>query len=164
MRFLFTIVLLRLYCSINAQVVVKPQAIISTGKSFQKPNAGVTFTVGEIVVKPMVKNDVSLSNGVIASAIPFIVTAITTSTNDLKFQLFPNPSSEFATFKMEATNDVAVLLKVTDVQGKQVIEQNLPHSFNTFSFAVNEWTAGLYILNVYNQKGENLGFIKFQKL
>jgi len=164
MKFLFTIFFIQLCCLLQAQVVVKPQAIISSGKSFQKTNAGVTFTVGEIVVKPMKTNDVSLSNGVIASAVPFLVTKVSTNSNDFKFELFPNPSSQFATFKMETINDVAVLLKVTDLQGKQIIEQNLSHSFNTFSFAVNEWTAGLYILNVYNQKGENLGFIKFQKL
>lgn len=164
MKFLFTLILLQLVVALQAQVVVKPQAIIACGKSFQKPTAGVTFTVGEIVVKPMKNNDVSLSNGVIASSAPFIITSVSNQTNNFKFQLFPNPTSQLATFKMDAINDIAVLLKVTDLQGKEMIEQNLPHSFTTFSFAVQNWTAGMYILNVFNQQGVNVGFVKFQKL
>ena len=76
MKHCFTIIFLLFVYMLHAQVVVKPQAIVSSGKSFQKTNAGVTFTVGEIVVKPMVKNDISLSNGVIASAMPFLVSKV----------------------------------------------------------------------------------------
>ncbi|MDB5228496.1 MAG: C-terminal target protein [Bacteroidota bacterium] len=149
--------------ALNAQVQVKPQSINAGGKSFQKVNAGVTFTVGEIIVKPMQTSDVILSNGMIASAVPFIVTKVVNNRNDFQFNLFPNPASQTATFKMESRNDLPVLLKITDIQGRVVMEQNLPHSFNEYSFSVNSWTKGMYILNVYGQQGESLGYIKFQK-
>ena len=164
MRFLFTLIFIQLVCLVQAQVVVKPQAIISSGKSFQKTNAGVTFTVGEIVVKPMANNEVSLSNGVIASAMPFLVSKVVTNKTDIQFHLFPNPANTTAMFKMQSTKDEPVLIKIVDLQGKEITAQNLPHSSSTFSFAVQDWTAGMYVLNVYSQKGESLGFIKFQKL
>jgi len=164
MKYLFTFIFIQLVCLLHAQVVVKPQAIVSAGKSFQKTNSGITFTVGEIVVKPMANNEVVLSNGIIASAVPFLVSKIVTNQTNIHFQLFPNPANTLATFKMESTIDEPILIKVNDLQGRKIIAQNLPHSFNVYSFAVQEWTAGMYILNVYNQKGEALGFVKFQKL
>lgn len=148
---------------LHAQVQVTPQAIISCGKSFQKSNVGVTFTVGEIILKPSSSNQ-NISNGLIASAISFTVTDIQTFQSEYKFQLFPNPTTHYATLQMSTTNDIPVFIKIVDMNGKQILVQNLFHSTAQYSFDLKDWSSGMYTLQIFNQTGNILQNIKFEKI
>jgi hypothetical protein len=71
------------------------------------------------------------------------------SFEDRSFVMFPNPANEMVTIKLNSNSYENTILKVYDMQGKQILEQ-LHDDINLIQLDVSELQSGLYFVQLSN--------------
>lgn len=70
----------------------------------------------------------------------------------VSFSVFPNPASNKVNIDLNALEkDSAVKIRITDISGKTVLEENLS-SMNAFSLNIDNLTSGIYLINLQSER------------
>ena len=80
--------------------------------------------------------------------------------------LYPNPATEEVTITIDAPNAEKVVLIVTDIYGKQLLQQNISVEVgsNNTKLNVGRLAAGTYLVKLISSKsneGSTLKFVKY---
>jgi TonB-dependent SusC/RagA subfamily outer membrane receptor len=86
--------------------------------------------------------------------------SLTVKANE-SFKTYPNPAQRGQTFTIEtlSDNNKTLQVKITDLSGKQLVSQSQQAIKGTSRFTINtdtRWTAGIYIVQVQDEKGKLL--------
>ncbi len=89
------------------------------------------------------------------------ISLINTELSTFNFQLstlFPNPASDDLNYAISSSGDTEATLRVTDVLGRTVIEENIvvAQGLNTNKMDVSEISRGSYILQAITKQGNKL--------
>ena len=79
--------------------------------------------------------------------------------------LYPNPATEEVTITIDAPNADKVVLLVTDIYGKQLVQQqmNVEIGSNNTKLNVGRFAAGTYVVRLISTKTNESSTIKFIK-
>jgi hypothetical protein len=122
------------------------QQVISTaGNTFGNENGSISYTIGEGVAQTLSKGDKTITQGFQQAN---ITVSMVSELKDLDFSIsvFPNPTSDVVTLKVNKEDVTGFQYLIFDINGKLLSQKNL-ESPET-SVPVNQLANGFYILKV----------------
>ncbi len=111
--------------------------------------------------------DLSKANGFTFIAIP--VPGTPTGQNEIENQIplgvYPNPSTGNVTLEMNLKNGGNGIVKITDITGKNVLEQNVVtvNSLNTLSINIENLTDGIYLIQYLGKQNSKVQKVVLQR-
>ena len=146
------------YFNVTSQTISK-QVIGSTGQTSSASNTTISYTVGEVIVGPMLSDDtlVQLGNGYYPS---LDLSVLSTENEEINMQIkvFPNPVNE-SLYISHPTEEIFAI-QIIDVNGKLVFDKK--HNKNA-PIPMQSFELGTYFVKVtskQNNKTNNYKIIK----
>lgn len=161
-----TLTLLNLICYGQS---LSPQSVNSSGSSFSKSTGNISSTTGELIIKTF--NDSTNTNGgtlgsgfTSSAANTTEVSTIVEPPKELiKAKVYPNPTSNMLFIDLEKGDLVYVKIKVTDIQGRAILNEKYLVGNNHIGIDSNNWIAGFYLLQLYSLDDQQLGVFQIIK-
>ena len=78
------------------------------------------------------------------------------SDEEYSFRVYPNPSDNLFTVRFELKENEDIRYRISDLSGKLISEQSLINAeigLNTVEVPAIEWPNGIYLFEMYTQKG-----------
>ena len=78
------------------------------------------------------------------------------SDEEYQFRVFPNPSSNLFTVNFELEENEDIQFRIIDLSGKLISQErfiNAEIGLNTIEIQADEWANGIYLFELYTQKG-----------
>ncbi|MFA5818661.1 MAG: T9SS type A sorting domain-containing protein [Bacteroidales bacterium] len=121
------------------------QVVATAGSTLGNANGSISYTIGEGVTQTLTKGDKTLTQGFHQTIVT--VNAIS-ELKDLEFSIsvFPNPTSDVLTLKVDKENVWGFQYLLFDMNGKLISRKNL-ESAET-NVPVDQLTEGFYIIKV----------------
>ena len=123
---------------------VSPELISSAGDNFINSNYQLNWSIGEIQIETYQNLENVLTQGFHQNT--YVITAITDLRVDLKMFVFPNPTSDFITLKVENSKVENLQYTITDLSGK--ILQNGSFANKTEQINFSSYTVGTYLITI----------------
>jgi hypothetical protein len=77
------------------------------------------------------------------------------SNSKYRLEAFPNPASNNINFLIDdIENNTGLLLSCFDINGRKVIEKNIPQGQSQIQVSVFDWLNGVYVAKIINDKGK----------
>ena len=143
--------------SMNAQT--SHQVLSATGGDATGSGGTVAFSVGQIVYTTSTGTTGSVAQGV-EQAYEIYSVGIKETALNISLSIFPNPTSDFLTIKVEDYNNEALSYNLIDEQGKSVLNEQITNQDT--QVAMSTLARGIYFLNVLqaNKKIQTFKIIK----
>lgn len=167
-----TIILLLTSClfvtlSASAQVSLERQVIGSTGNFSTSSTMQLSSTVGEAVTQTLISGTLVLTQGFQQADRNYWQTG----TEDLlelvvSYEVFPNPTSDLLTVRLESEKLVQLQLQLFDLSGKKLagFEKQLSGQGQLESqFSLSSLSEGIYLLTFLDAEGQVLISHKIRK-
>jgi hypothetical protein len=123
------------------------QILSSSGGSEQNSSGSISYTLGEMVVDTKVNGATTITQGFHQTQI--IVTAISEpSVTGFSMAVFPNPTNDFVTLKIEKGEIQNLGFIVFDAQGRFLLKGELTGSEQKVSF--EKLNPGAYFIKILN--------------
>jgi hypothetical protein len=153
---LFFLVFL-LTSSLNAQT--SHQVLSATGGDASGSGGSVAYSVGQIVYTTSTGTTGSVAQGV-EQAYEIYSVGIKETALNISLSIFPNPTSDYLTLKVEDYNNEALSYHLIDEQGKLVLNQQITNQDT--QLAMSTLARGAYFINVLqaNKKIQTFKIIK----
>lgn len=140
------------------------QSLNSSGVNMSQSNGSLSFTIGELVIVSQMDNQGNiLNNGFIAGAALSSLTIQEPNTDDLDFIIFPNPTTEVISIRINDDTIEKVIVTIKDSQGKEMYSERLTFISNTIRINTQSYASGAYLLYILNSKNKILGIYKILK-
>lgn len=138
----------------------KPEIISASGDYFTNANATLSWTIGECITETYSSSGNILTQGFQQSK--YLITAVDkVAKNNLKINIFPNPSSDFINVAFDNNlKEQSYTLKLFDMQGKELLTQKI--NTNQTRLAMKQYATGVYFLKITdtNNQSSNYQIIK----
>ncbi len=72
------------------------------------------------------------------------------NTARLQFEIFPNPFEEVLVIRLLSNQFDEVKIQITDIAGKEILQQHLDKVRDEFSISTADWNEGVFVINLYN--------------
>ncbi|HRG59652.1 MAG TPA: T9SS type A sorting domain-containing protein [Bacteroidia bacterium] len=157
-KHLLTIAAFALIGAVRAQTVM-PQVVSSSGGSGQNAQVSLDWTIGETVTSTVSDGQSTLTQGFQQPTLQIATTQ--NEKNDLALMLvYPNPTADFVTLKINQSDHRLFNYKVHDVAGKLVIEGKA--STNSPNISFQGLASGQYTLSLIDNelKSQSISIIK----
>ena len=143
--------------SVNAQTV--HQVLSATGGDATGTGGSVAYSVGQIVYTTNTGATGSVAQGV-EQAYEIYSVGIKETTLNISLSVFPNPTSDFLTLKVEDYNNEALNYTLLDEQGRLVFNEQI--TTQDTQVAMSTLARGAYFINVLqaNKKIQTFKIIK----
>ena len=143
--------------SMNAQT--SHQVLSATGGDATGSGGTVAFSVGQIVYTTSTGASGSVAQGV-EQAYEISSVGIKETALNISLSVFPNPTSDFLTLKVEDYNNEALSYNLLDEQGKLVLNEQI--ITQDTQVAMSTLARGAYFINVLqeNKKIQTFKIIK----
>lgn len=141
---LLTLAAFALMGALKAQTVM-PQVVSSSGGSGQNAQGSLDWTIGEAVTATVSGGSSTLTQGFQQPTL-LIATAQNESNPLLNMLLYPNPTADYVTLKLDPSKDAVYNFKIFDATGKLVNEGKASTANPTISFqglASGQYTVSL---------------------
>jgi hypothetical protein len=135
------------------------QVLSASGGDATGSGGSVAYSVGQIVYTTHLGTTGSVAQGVEQAYEIYSVGIKETSLN-ISLSIFPNPTSDFLTLKVEDYNNEALSYNLIDEQGKLILSEQITNQ-NT-QLAMSTLACGAYFINVLqaNKKIQTFKIIK----
>jgi hypothetical protein len=155
---LLTIAAMALFGAIKAQTVM-PEVLSSSGGSGQSAQASLAWTIGEPVTTTVSNGTSTLTQGFQQPTL-LIATAQKENNELTSLLVYPNPTADYVTLKMDQSNQTAYIYRVFDSAGKLVSEGKATAANPNISF--QGLASGQYTISLFNQnsKQQSISIIK----
>jgi len=162
----FITIILAFGVTSNAQSVSR-EVLSSGGESTGTSSLMVNYTIGEAFVQSTSTSQLTITEGfqqgyAAKSDTGEGETGIAEKIASLTLGAFPNPTGDALTVTVEG-NDQPLTMHCKNALG-QVLHRSTLDVNGTSSVMVSPWSAGIYLIEVYNQEGSLVDALKFQKL
>lgn len=153
--FLFIALLL----SLSAIGQTAHQVISATGGDATGIGGSVAYSVGQIVYSTITGTTGSLAQGV-EQAYEIYSVGIKETVLNISLRVYPNPTSDFLTLKVQDYNNEALSYSLLDEQGKLVLNEQI--STQDTQIAMSSLARGAYFIDVLkaNKKIQMFKIIK----
>ena len=154
-----TLFLLAFLLSFSVQAQTSHQVLSATGGDASGSGGTVAYSVGQIVYTTNTGTTGSVAQGVEQAYEIYSVGIIETALN-ISLSVFPNPTSDFLTLKVEDYNNEALSYNLLDEQGKLVLNEQI--ITQDTQVAMSTLARGAYFINVLqaNKKIQTFKIIK----
>ncbi len=132
------ILIFLIYDALSAQEIISV-----SGDFFENENISVSQTVGEPVIETLSTGNNILTQGFQQSNL--IVTGLNNFSENIKVQIYPNPTTEFINVSIETYNNV--FYKLYDVDGKLLQTMKIYKPETKISF--KHFSKGVYFLYLF---------------
>ena len=133
----------------NAQEL---EVISSGGDYYEGSNAQISWTLGEISVETYNNGNNIITQGFHQSKLT--VTKIDDdylNNTDASVNIFPNPTSEYATIELSNVDESNFIYELNDNKGKVLLKKNFESKTETINF--NKYAASIYYIRIYSKDG-----------
>ena len=153
------LVFLAFSLSFSVQAQTSHQVLSATGGDASGSGGTVAYSVGQIVYTTNTGNTGSVAQGV-EQAYEISSVGIKETALNISLSIFPNPTSDFLTLKVEDYNNEALSYYLIDEQGKLVLNQQITNQDT--QVAMSNLARGAYFINVLqeNKKIQTFKIIK----
>jgi hypothetical protein len=143
--------------SMNAQT--SHQVLSATGGDASGSGGSVAYSVGQIVYSTSTGTSGSVAQGV-EQAYEISSVGIKETALNISLSIFPNPTSDYLTLKVEDYNNEALSYSLLDEQGKLVLNEQITNQDT--QLAMSTLARGAYFINVLqaNKKIQTFKIIK----
>ena len=143
--------------SLNAQT--SHQVLSATGGDASGSGGTVAYSVGQIVYTTNTGTTGSVAQGV-EQAYEISSVGIKETALNISLSIFPNPTSDYLTLKVEDYNNEALSYNLLDQQGKLVMNEQITNQET--QVAMSTLARGAYFINVLqaNKKIQTFKIIK----
>ncbi len=143
--------------SLNAQT--SHQVLSATGGDASGSGGSVAYSVGQIVYTTSTGTSGSVAQGV-EQAYEISSVGIKETALNISLSIFPNPTSDYLTLKVEDYNNEALSYSLLDEQGKLVLNEQITNQVT--QVAMSNLARGAYFINVLqeNKKIQTFKIIK----
>ena len=143
--------------SVNAQTA--HQVLSATGGDATGSGGTVAYSIGQIVYSTNTGTTGSVAQGVEQAYEIYSVGIIETALN-ISLSVFPNPTSDFLTLKVQYYNNEALSYNLLDEQGKLVLNEQI--ITQDTQVAMSTLARGAYFINIVqaNKKIQTFKIIK----
>ena len=155
-RLILTVVLGFALIGANAQTA-SPELLSPAGDSFNNTSYQLDWSIGECITATHSEGDYVLTQGFHQST--YAITAIKDLRADINMSVYPNPTTDFISLKVESSKAEGMQYTITDFSGKVLQTSNLKSDIEQINFS--NYANGVYFLSV---KQENNQLIKSFKI
>lgn len=157
-KHLLTIAAFALIGAVRAQTVM-PQVVSSSGGSGQNAQGSLDWTIGEPVTSTVTDGTSTLTQGFQQPTL-LIATAQTDLNELTQLVVYPNPTADYVTLKLNKYDNNQYTYKVHDISGKIVLEGKA--STNNANVSFHGLASGQYTLSLIDNqlKSQNISIIK----
>ena len=143
--------------SVNAQT--SHQVLSATGGDASGSGGTVAYSVGQIVYSTSTGTTGSVAQGV-EQAYEISSVGIKETALNISLSIFPNPTSDYLTLKVQDYNNEALSYSLLDEQGKLVLNEQITNQVT--QVAMSNLARGAYFINVLqaNKKIKTFKIIK----
>ncbi len=154
-----TLFLLAFLLSFSVQAQTSHQVLSATGGDASGSGGTVAYSVGQIVYSTSTGTTGSVAQGV-EQAYEISSVGIKETALNISLSIFPNPTNDFLTLKVEDYNNEALSYYLIDEQGKLVLNQQITNQDT--QVAMSTLARGAYFINVLqaNKKIQTFKIIK----
>lgn len=157
-KHLLTIAAFALFCAARAQTVM-PQVVSSSGGSGQNAQGSLDWTIGEAVTATVTDGTSTLTQGFQQ---PTLVIATSQNENNdvMHLLVYPNPTADYVTLKLDPSGTQQINYKVYDSAGKLVNEGKATSNQSNISF--QNMASGQYTISLTDNqlKTQHISIIK----
>ena len=155
---LLTIAAMALFGAIKAQTVM-PEVLSSSGGSGQSAQASIAWTIGEPVTTTVSDGTSTLTQGFQQPTL-LIATAQNEINELTSLLIYPNPTADYVTVKMDQATQSSYSYRLFDSAGKLVSEGKATSANPNISF--QGLASGKYTISLLNQnsKQQSISIIK----
>jgi hypothetical protein len=155
---LLTIAAMALFGAIKAQTVM-PEVLSSSGGSGQSAQASIAWTIGEPVTTTVSDGTSTLTQGFQQPTL-LIATAQNEINELTSLLIYPNPTADYVTVKMDQATQSSYSYRLFDSAGKLVSEGKATSANPNISF--QGLASGQYTISLLNQnsKQQSISIIK----
>lgn len=134
------------------------QSPTATGGEATGTGGSLSYTVGQVVYTTNTGNNGSVAQGIQQSYEISVTTGVNETTINLELSVYPNPTTDYLTLKVEKTEGLSYQLY--DLQGKVIASKTVNN--NSTNISLVEQPTATYFLNVVknNQKVKTFKIIK----
>ena len=135
------------------------QVLSATGGDASGSGGSVAYSVGQIVYTTSTGTSGSVAQGV-EQAYEISSVGIKETALNISLSIFPNPTSDYLTLKVEDYNNEALSYSLLDEQGKLVLNEQITNQVT--QVAMSNLARGAYFINVLqeNKKIQTFKIIK----
>lgn len=153
------LVLFALLLSFSVQAQTSHQVLSATGGDATGSGGTVAYSVGQIVYTTSTGTTGSVAQGV-EQAYEISSVGIKETALNISLSIFPNPTSDYLTLKVEDYNNEALSYNLLDEQGKLVLNEQITNQDT--QLAMSSLARGAYFINIVqaNKKIQTFKIIK----
>ena len=154
-----TLFFLAFLLSFSVQAQTSHQVLSATGGDASGSGGTVAYSVGQIAYTTSTGTTGSVAQGV-EQAYEISSVGIKETALNISLSIFPNPTSDFLTIKVEDYNNEALSYSLLDEQGKLVLNEQITNQDT--QVAMSTLARGAYFINVLqaNKKIQTFKIIK----
>ena len=154
-----TLLILSFLFSFSMKAQTSHQVLSATGGDATGTGGSVAYSVGQIVYTTSTGTTGSVAQGV-EQAYEISSVGIKETALNISLSIFPNPTSDFLTIKVEDYNNEALSYSLLDEQGKLVLNEQITNQDT--QVAMSTLARGAYFINVLqeNKKIQTFKIIK----
>ena len=154
-----TLFLLAFLLSFSVQAQTSHQVLSATGGDATGIGGTVAYSVGQIVYTTSTGTTGSVAQGV-EQAYEIYSVGIKETALNISLSVFPNPTSDFLTLKVQDYNNEALSYNLLDEQGKLVLNEQI--ITQDTQVAMSTLARGAYFINIVqaNKKIQTFKIIK----
>ena len=155
----YTLSFLAFLLSFSVQAQTSHQVLSATGGDASGSGGTVAYSVGQIAYTTSTGTTGSVAQGV-EQAYEIYSVGIKETALNISLSVFPNPTSDFLTLKVEDYNNEALSYNLLDEQGKLVLNEQI--ITQDTQVAMSTLARGAYFINIVqaNKKIQTFKIIK----
>ena len=154
-----TLLILSFLFSFSMKAQTSHQVLSATGGDATGTGGSVAYSVGQIVYTTSTGTTGSVAQGV-EQAYEISSVGIKETALNISLSIFPNPTSDYLTLKVEDYNNEALSYNLIDEQGKLVLNEQI--TTQDTQVAMSTLARGAYFINIVqaNKKIQTFKIIK----
>ena len=132
------------------------ELVSSAGNSFSNTSYQLDWSIGECVSSTHSAGDYVITQGLHQSS--YVVTLVEDLRADIQMSVYPNPTTDFVSLKVESSKIEGMQYTITDFSGRVLQTENFAEVIEQINFS--NYAAGTYFISVV----ENNQLIKSFKI
>ncbi len=129
--------------SANAQTA-SPELVSSAGESFNNTSYQLDWSIGECITTTHTAGDYVLTQGFHQNS--YVITAVEDLRSDIYMSVYPNPTSDFISLKVESSKAEDLQYTITDFSGRVLQTSNFVGDIEQINFS--NYAVGTYFISV----------------
>ena len=127
----------------NAQTA-SPELLSSAGDSFNNTSYQLDWSIGECVTATHSAGSYVITQGLHQNS--YVVTSVEDLRADIEMSVYPNPTTDFISLKVESSKVESMQYSITDFSGKVLQTSNFAGDIEQINFS--NYASGTYFITV----------------